>query len=92
MPFWIGYTGIRGEDVGVDPEGYPLPDGTTNRGRLNQTPKVMTANKAAAEVRHKIKRKINELDPQGTDIRMNKLRAYILDMAKRASAKKGGLG
>lgn len=52
----------------------------------------MTPNKAAAEVRHKIRRKINELDPSHVDWKMNQLLVYMDGMAKRASVKKGGLG
>lgn len=56
----------------------------------------MTANKAAAEIRHKIIRKMEELESvkhvySFTD-RWRLLREYIEGMAKRASAKPGGLG
>lgn len=54
----------------------------------------ISANKAAAEVRSKILRKMRQLT--GNDEHCvwywNELRAYIKSMAKRASAKKGGLG
>jgi len=96
MPFWIGYTGIRGEDVGAEPDyAFALPDGSTNRVRLNQLPKVMTANKGAAEIRSKILRKMRELEGDTMHHNADKwseLRAYIKGMAKRASSKKGGLG
>lgn len=58
----------------------------------------MTANKAAAEVRSKILRKIRklELEPglscQFYHFKWEKLKDYIKGMAKRASVKKGGLG
>lgn len=53
----------------------------------------MTANKGAAETRHKILRKMSELeDVPNFAERWGKLRVYIKGMAKRASAKKGGLG
>lgn len=55
----------------------------------------MTANKAAAEVRHKIKRKMRDLENQHmvfAEQRWTVLREYIDGMAKRASAKRGGLG
>lgn len=54
----------------------------------------MTANKAAAEVRHKIKRKMRVLDATTNDHswRWAQLRMYIDGMAKRASSKRGGLG
>jgi len=53
----------------------------------------MTANQAAAEVRHKILRKMSELDklPSSRFV-WDELRKYINGMAKRASAKPGGLG
>lgn len=71
---------------------YVLPDHPTNRGRLNQT--IMTANKGAAEVRHKILRKMRQMDNEilSNHERWNELRDYIKGMAKRAGAKKGGLG
>jgi len=54
----------------------------------------MTANQAAAEVRHKILRKMSELDKMEflDEGRWDELRKYIKGMAKRASAKPGGLG
>ena len=58
----------------------------------------ISANAAAAEVRHKILRKMRELDSEyvrgksSTDRCWNLLREYIKGMAKRASAKSGGLG
>jgi len=53
----------------------------------------MTANKAAAETRHEILRKMDELEGEGIySDQWEKLRKYIKGMAKRASAKKGGLG
>ena len=67
-------------------DSYPLPDGATNRGRLNN----MTANKAASEIRHKIIRKMKTLDRKKD--RWFLLYEYIDSMAKRASKKKGGLG
>ncbi len=91
MPFWIGYTGRR---EGSDGNYYHLPYGPTNRGRLNQTPKVVTANKAAAEVRSKILRKMRDLVRQTNhaESRWDALEDYIKRMAKRAPANKGGLG
>ena len=53
----------------------------------------MSANAAAAEIRHKILRKISELEKAGlTATGLELLREYIKGMAKRASKKKGGLG
>jgi len=66
---------------------------------MNATERLqITANKAAAEVRHKIKRKMQELESRyypGKDEwerRWLDLHSYIDGMAKRASAKPGGLG
>ena len=63
---------------------------------MNQTnmPKTISKNKAAAEVRHKIKRKMLELEKHGDSFMAmwSRLRAYIDDMADRASKKPGGLG
>jgi hypothetical protein len=54
---------------------------------------AITANQAAAEVRHKILRKMSELNKLTIEAdRWKLLREYIQGMAKRASAKKGGLG
>lgn len=50
----------------------------------------MTVNKAAAEIRHKILRKMRDI--QNDPSRWEKLREYINGMAVRASKKKGGLG
>ena len=56
----------------------------------------ISANKAAAEVRHEILRKMNALEKQFPEFDRatlwEKLRRYIKGMARRASAKKGGLG
>lgn len=87
---WNAYTGRRTGDVP-----YPLPLHPTNRGRLNQVdmPKTISKNTAAAEVRHKILRKMDELDKTELDEgRWESLRRYIRGMARRASSKKGGLG
>lgn len=55
----------------------------------------MTANKAAAEIRHKILRKMSELelkyDSDG-GVMWEPLREYVKGMAPRASKKRGGLG
>jgi hypothetical protein len=58
------------------------------------TPPRITANKAAAEIRHKILRKMDELIAQDSsfEIKWEELIRYISGMARRASAKKGGLG
>ena len=66
-------------------------------GRLDhpwpQSNMIIGKNKAAAEIRHKILRKMNELDKTKLDeARWENLRVYIKGMAKRASAKHGGLG
>ena len=55
----------------------------------------MTANAAAAQVRHEILRKMDALaadDRYLWDEKWEKLLAYISGMARRASDKKGGLG
>ena len=60
----------------------------------------MSANAAAAEIRHKILRKMRELETTTKDgfgsgitfAKWNTLKEYIKGMAKRASKKKGGLG
>jgi hypothetical protein len=61
----------------------------------------MTANKAAAEIRHKILRKMSELERKTTKDSLGRfsyealweeLRIYIYGMADRASKKRGGLG
>lgn len=61
--------------------------------------KKITANKAAAEIRHKILRKMEELENTSEKgntktlfWRWDELKSYIKGMATRASAKKGGLG
>ena len=56
----------------------------------------LTANKGAAEIRSKILRKMHSLelmcDQYGYEPLWQQLRIYIIGMATRASAKKGGLG
>lgn len=56
----------------------------------------MTANKAAAEVRSKIVRKVRAIERKYSHLQINRgwteLKAYLYGMAKRASAKRGGLG
>lgn len=67
---------------------YVLPDGATNRGRLN-----MTANRGAGETRSKILRKIREIERAGLGSAGMRLpQEYVKGMAQRAGAKKGGLG
>ena len=61
------------------------------------TKRKLTPNRAAAEVRHEIRRKMAELDrdfPMDTlaATKWGMLRDYIIKMAQRASRKKGGLG
>jgi hypothetical protein len=56
----------------------------------------MTANEAAAEVRHEIIRKMDRLEQDKKvttyEAAWVELRRFINSMASRASAKKGGLG
>jgi len=89
MSHVCAYSGRREEY-----ESGPLPVGMTNRGRLNQMKTPMSANKAAAEIRHKILRRISELDSWDIDKTefVKLLVKYIRGMASRASKKKGGLG
>ena len=65
--------------------------------RTDDSVPIMRANTAAAEIRHKILRKIRELEnvskTYGNCHRsLFELKEYIKGMTKRASAKKGGLG